>query len=120
MDERSDYSPFLSPKVSRGLRRRALRKLFGMPRFQSSDGLNDYDEDYRHFTALGDMITHEMHRRLETEVEHAHQATDREEDGTPSVVAMPAVDGDGATPDIETTKTQTAPDLDTHFGRGTV
>jgi len=88
LDESSDYSPFLSPKVSQELRRRALRRLFGLPRFQGTDGLNDYDEDYRRFTALGDMITHEMRRRLEMEVERAHQAADREEDETPPVVVV--------------------------------
>ena len=46
LDEDSDYAQFLSPQVSTGLRRRALRKLFGLPRFQGSDRLNDYDEDY--------------------------------------------------------------------------
>jgi len=48
--------------VSRGLRRWALRKLFVLPRFQGSDRLDGYDEDYRRFAALGDMITHEMRR----------------------------------------------------------
>jgi len=67
LDEDSDYAQFLSPQVGTGLRRRALRKLFRLPRFQGSDGLNDYDEDFRRFTALGDMITHEMRRGPETE-----------------------------------------------------
>lgn len=67
LDEDSDYAQFLSPQVGTGLRRRALRKLVRLPRFQGSDGLNDYDEDFRRFTALGDMITHEMRRGPETE-----------------------------------------------------
>jgi len=39
LDEDSDYAQFLSPQVGTGLRRRALRKLFRLPRFQGSDGL---------------------------------------------------------------------------------
>ena len=42
----SDYRPFLSPEVSEHLRRRALRKLFHLPDFNVTDGLDDYDEDY--------------------------------------------------------------------------
>jgi len=89
LDEDSDYAQFLSPQVSTGLRRRALRKLFGLPRFQGSDGLNDYDEDFRRFTALGDMITYEMRRGPETERQPANQVADREEDETPPVAARP-------------------------------
>lgn len=120
LDEGSDYSPFLSPKVSRGLRRRALRKLFGLPWFQGTDGLNDYDEDYRCFTALGDMITHEMRRRLETELERTHQVTDREEDEMPPVVAVTTVAGDEAAPDVADAGARTAPDSDARFDRGMV
>jgi len=118
LDESSDYSPFLSPKVSQELRRRALRRLFGLPRFQGTDGLNDYDEDYRRFTALGDMITHGMRRRLEMEVERAHQAADREEDETPPVVVVKTVAGDEATPDVADAEVQAAPDPDVRFDRG--
>ena len=65
LDENSDYSAFLSPKVSEGLRRLALRKLFHLPQFNITDGLNDYDEDYTNLTELGGIVTHEMRRMLE-------------------------------------------------------
>lgn len=106
LDEDSDYSPFLSPQVSTGLRRRALRKLFGLPRFQGSDGLDDYDEDYRRFTALGDTITHEMRRMLETEVRRADRVADRKED------AMPSATGGESTPDSAAAEVRTPPDPD--------
>ncbi len=46
LDEHSDVSGFFSEKVSEELRRAALRKLFHLPTFNFTDGLNDYDEDF--------------------------------------------------------------------------
>ncbi len=74
LDENSDYSAFLSPKVSEGLRRLALRKLFHLPQFNITDGLNDYDEDYTNLTELGGIVTHEMRRMLEREEQRAMAA----------------------------------------------
>lgn len=65
----SDFTPFMSPGVSDGLRRLALRKLFGQPAFNVTDGLNDYDEDYTQFASLGNVVTHEMKRMLKRELE---------------------------------------------------
>ncbi len=69
LGEDSDYSPFLSPGVSDDLRHRAMRKLFTQPDFNITDGLNDYDEDYTQFAGLGSVITHEMKRMLQRELE---------------------------------------------------
>lgn len=69
----SDYTPFLSPGVSDGLRRLALRKLFSQPSFNVTDGLNDYDEDYTQFAKLGNVITHEMKRMLQRAREDREQ-----------------------------------------------
>jgi len=69
LDSDSDYSVFMSPKVSEQLRTQALRKLFHLPAFNVTDGLNDYDEDYTQFTGLGNVITHEMKRMLRRELE---------------------------------------------------
>jgi len=52
LGEDSDYSAFLAPGVSDGLRRAALRKLFSSAAFNRLDGLDDYDEDYRAAAAL--------------------------------------------------------------------
>ena len=65
LDESSDYSPFFSPKVSETLRKAALRKLFSSARFNIVDGLDDYDEDFRSFQALGDILTAEMRELAE-------------------------------------------------------
>ncbi len=91
LTEDSDYSGFLSPNVSESLRRLALRKLFHSPVFNVCDGLDDYDDDFRSFTTLGDLVTAEMRRRandaaekLETEAKEALAGTpesgDRMED----------------------------------------
>jgi len=42
----SDNSAFLSPKVDEAVKRAALRKLFGDPRFNVMDGLDVYIDDY--------------------------------------------------------------------------
>lgn len=63
----SDYTGFLSPKVSDELRKLALRKLFHGSQFNICDGLDDYDEDFTKFAKLGDVITAEMRQRAELE-----------------------------------------------------
>ena len=67
LDEDSDYSGFLSPEVSEGLRKLALKKLFHMPTFNVRDGLDDYDGDYTEFANLGSLITADMKHMLEVE-----------------------------------------------------
>ena len=47
LGEHSDYSGFMSPRVSEELRRAALRKLFHLSRFNIRDGLDDYDDDFQ-------------------------------------------------------------------------
>ena len=69
LDSDSDYSVFMSPKVSEQLRTQALRKLFHLPAFNVTDGLNDYDEDYTQFAGLGNVVTQEMQRMLKRELE---------------------------------------------------
>lgn len=76
LDENSDYSAFMSPKVSEGLRRLALRKLFHFPKFNIRDGLNDYDEDYTSFEPLGDVVTSDM--RLQQERAEARKRAELE------------------------------------------
>jgi hypothetical protein len=67
LTEESDYTGFLSPKVSDELRKLALRKLFHGSQFNICDGLDDYDEDFTKFAKLGDVITAEMRQRAQLE-----------------------------------------------------
>ena len=64
LDEDSDYSGFMSPKVSEGLRTLALRQLFRGSMFSVRDGLDDYDDDFTQFAKLGDVVTAEMRRQI--------------------------------------------------------
>jgi hypothetical protein len=63
----SDYSGFLSPKVSESLRRAALRRLFHGSAFNVIDELDDYAEDFTTFEALGDIVTADMRHQIEVE-----------------------------------------------------
>lgn len=69
LDADSDFTPFMSPGVSDGLRQQALRILFRQPAWNITDGLNDYDGDYTQFAGLGNVVTHEMKRMLRRELE---------------------------------------------------
>jgi hypothetical protein len=82
LDEQSDYSAFMSPKVSDRLRALALRKLFHLPAYNITDGLNDYDEDYTSFAGLGNIVTHEMKRMLKRELEESETAGELPEQET--------------------------------------
>ena len=74
LGENSDYSGFLSPEVSDGLRRLALRKLFHGADFNVCDGLDDYAEDFTTFEKLGDLVTADMRFQMEQAVRRAEQA----------------------------------------------
>ena len=82
LNEESDYSGFLSPGVSDALHRMALRKLFGAAKFQSRDGLDDYDTDYNLLVPL---------RRAVAEVtQHMQRQIQHELEQTPAAAASPA------------------------------
>lgn len=80
LDASSDYSAFMSPKVERGLRQRALRKLFALPQFAVRDGLDDYDGDYTQFESLGDTLTHEVRRAAQRLSAHVDECGPSSED----------------------------------------
>lgn len=65
LDQDADYSGFLSPGVSENLRRQALRQLFRSPKFNITDGMDDYAGDYSKWEPLGDVITADMRHALE-------------------------------------------------------
>lgn len=70
----SDYSGFMSAKVSESLRRAALRKLFHSAELNVIDELDDYAEDFTTFSALGDLVTADMRHRLEVEARKQAEA----------------------------------------------
>ncbi len=97
LDEQSDFSGFLSEKVSEHLRRKALQKLFHLPEFNIRDGLNEYDEDYSKFIPLGDTVTYQMKQFIERQKQEFNDALESD-DSDRSVKAFTEVSqatGDG-------------------------
>ena len=92
LDENSDYSGFLSSGVSEALRRRALRKLFSSAVFNIPDGLDDYDDDFTSFAALGDIVTSDMKHQAEMEAERAKRTQARAEPATGTEEGLGAAD----------------------------
>jgi len=83
LNEDSDFSMFMSSGVSDKLRNLALRKMFHVPAFNIRDGLDEYDEDFTTFEALGDIVTCDMKHQIEMQEkkkaeQEAEQATQAE------------------------------------------
>lgn len=84
LNDESDYRGFLSPGVSDGLHRLALRKLFSASKFQVRDGLDDYDTDYNLLQPLRrvlagvaqDELTQQLQHATEKLTVHAEDAAD--------------------------------------------
>ena len=70
----SDVAEFFSPGVSEQLRKIALRKLFQGAKFNIRDGLDDYDDDFRNFSPLGNIVTADMKHQQELAREREQQA----------------------------------------------
>ncbi len=98
IDENTDMSGFFSPKVTRAVKKAALRKFFHSPVFNIVDGLDDYDEDFRNFEALGDIVTSDMRGMMEREAERAREAVakDGQEAATPAPSDVRAAQDDDA------------------------
>lgn len=84
----SDISPFFSSGVSEELRQAALKRLFRTPKFNLRDGLDDYDEDYRSFHALGDIVTAEMRRQRERAEARLREQMERGAQNEPSATEL--------------------------------
>ncbi|MDH5182813.1 MAG: DUF3306 domain-containing protein [Gammaproteobacteria bacterium] len=80
LTDSSDYSGFLSAKVSEAVRKAALRKMFHLPTFNLVDGLDDYAEDYTNFEALGDIVTHDMKRMAKLDEEREKEKRQKSEE----------------------------------------
>ena len=76
----SDYADFLSPGVSEGLRKLALRKLFHGEAFNIRDGLDEYDDDFTQFEKLGDIVTSDMKHQIELEAQRKAEQLLQNED----------------------------------------
>src|SRR5258706_9065964 len=74
LNEKSDFSMFLSSGVSDGLRRQALRKLFLLPSINQRCPLDSEYHDCHGFEPLGNVITHEMREEIERAVQKVKEA----------------------------------------------
>lgn len=74
LDERSDFSVFLSSGVSEGLRRQALRKLFMLPSINQRCPLDSEYYDCRNLEPLGDIVTHDMREEMRRAAEKLKDA----------------------------------------------
>jgi ferredoxin len=95
LDEKSDFSVFLSPGVSEEQCKSALRKLFHSQILAQRDGLDDYDDDYRSFKPIGDTVTaharHQMERlSRDSGSRDADEAKGMETESSVSVSEPPA------------------------------
>jgi len=87
INDGSDVSEFFSPGVSQELRNQALRRLFRTARFNVIDPLDDYNEDFRNFELLGDLVTSDMRHRMEMDEQQraeARRQAGTEEAGEPA------------------------------------
>lgn len=78
LNEDSDFSPFMSPGVSESLRKLALRKMFLSSKYNFTDGLDDYAEDFTKFAPLGNIITADMRHQMEMQAERAKEKLEQE------------------------------------------
>lgn len=76
----SDFSAYLTGRVSSAFRRAAMRRLFSQPEFNVKDGLDDYDDDYTQFRSLGETVTAHMRHRAERQRERAAEGGEAEGD----------------------------------------
>ena len=115
IDDNSDVSDFFSPGVSESLRKAALRKFFHSPAFNIVDGLDDYDDDFTNFKALGDIVTADMRHRMEVEKEREREKAESQlvDEGQEEPVESIAADElDEAEADDETGVTRSEVDGD--------
>ena len=78
LTEDSDYSPFMSPGVSDSLRRLALRKMFLSSKYNFTDGLDDYADDFTKFAPLGNIVTADMRHQMEMQAQRAKEKLEEE------------------------------------------
>jgi hypothetical protein len=101
LGEDSDYSMFMAKGVSREKRQAALRQLFRSPKFNVTDGLDDYCEDFTKFAPLGDIVTADMRHHAERLARKALEALegDATEQGLADATGEPPGGGTPPGPD---------------------
>ena len=88
LNHESDFKAFMDKRVDDGLRRMALKKLFSDPRFNETDGLDVYAEDY---SALEDLP-----REMAELQQHARRILQRAEQEPRTPAEPSAAEGDAS------------------------
>ena len=89
----SDFSAFMDRRVDDGLRRLALKKLFGDPRLNLADGLDVFSEDY----SLLEDLPQEMVAKLEhvrRTLRRPEPETEKEREAEPQQQATQEIDAE--------------------------
>lgn len=79
-----------NPELDAASRKQALRDIFRKPGIGKPDGLDEYENDYNYqnFASLGDVVTHEMRRMLDKQIESlvasAEPEAEKPNDQTPT------------------------------------
>lgn len=95
-----DMPLWQQPGADPSEKREALRALFRKPKFNVTDGLDEYDNDYNYhaFASLGSVVTHEMKRMLKL----AEQSTADSAETQPPVAQSDAPSKDACDPQEDT------------------
>lgn len=114
LDKDSDYSGFMSGKISEALKRAALRKLWRTDAvFANLDGLNDYDED---FNVIDTLITaaetnYKVGKGMVSESEEGEEELAEDETGEEAGVAENA-EGEPAKKRADAARDDAEPEAD--------
>lgn len=73
LDENSNLAAFMAGKVSRGLRMKALTKVFHTAKFNQVCICAEYADDYTNFTPLGDIVPHDLQQAIVREAGKLYQ-----------------------------------------------
>lgn len=98
--EQQDLPLWQQPDADPSEKREALRALFRKPKFNVTDGLDEYDNDYNYhaFASLGSVVTQEMNRMLKL----AEQSTTDTVEIQPPVAQLNASSKDECDPQEDT------------------
>lgn len=107
LDHESDFSVFMDRRVDDALRRLALKKLFSDPRFNATDGLDVYAEDYSQLEDLPqelvDRLAHARRTLRGPEPEPQEPAPPEQTAGADAAPPAPEEEGPaaGASPEAD-------------------
>ena len=89
----SDFSAFMDRRVDDGLRRLALKKLFGDPRLNLADGLDVFSEDYSKLEDLPQELVAKLEHMRRT-LRRPEPETEKEREAEPQQQATQEIDAE--------------------------